>query len=330
MPPQSAGSAVYTARIRDSYPASVKTGSNHRRWAGAPAGVATVDVLLLWSARRPLSGQQRRIVMVEYRDERDLHIYTDGSSHSGPRRGGIGIRYVTVDEAGEEHVDDYPLPGYVGATNQQMEVRACIEALKALVTRRAPVSAAQYRKIVVWTDSMYLVEGFSSARFTWPRTDWTTRDGNPVSHAVVWKELVKIAGRTGKRVEINWVEGHKKSVHNKAADKLAKRSAKQQSGRSASVVKVRRKKSSKSIEVGSVTMRGQRITIRIIADHYLSVQRMNKYVYEVMSKASEFFGHVDVVYSDSDIALSAGHTYYLRFNDDAKSPRVLKVYREVG
>src|SRR4051794_38686294 len=28
---------------------------------------------------------------MEYRDERDLHIYTDGSSYSGPRRGGIGI-----------------------------------------------------------------------------------------------------------------------------------------------------------------------------------------------------------------------------------------------
>lgn len=30
-----------------------------------------------------------RIVAVEYRDERDLNIYTDGSSYQGPRRGGV-------------------------------------------------------------------------------------------------------------------------------------------------------------------------------------------------------------------------------------------------
>ena len=93
---------------------------------------------------------------MEYRDERDLNIYTDGSSYQGPRRGGIGILYVTVGDDGEEHTDPYPLPGFLGATNQQMELCAAIEALKALVTRRAPVSSGDYRRVVIWTDSMYL------------------------------------------------------------------------------------------------------------------------------------------------------------------------------
>jgi ribonuclease HI len=101
---------------------------------------------------------------VEVRDERDLNIYTDGSSYSGPRRGGVGVLYVTVDERGEEVADDYPLPGYAGATNNQMELRAAIEALLALVTRRAPVRVAPWRRIVIWTDFMYLVEGYDSAR----------------------------------------------------------------------------------------------------------------------------------------------------------------------
>jgi ribonuclease HI len=83
---------------------------------------------------------------VEYRDERDLNIYTDGSSYQGPRRGGVGILYVTVGADGEERTDPYPLPGFAGATNQQMELCAAIEALKALATHRAPVSASPHRK----------------------------------------------------------------------------------------------------------------------------------------------------------------------------------------
>jgi ribonuclease HI len=266
---------------------------------------------------------------MEYRDERDLHIYTDGSSYSGPRRGGVGILFVSVDDAGEERVDAYPESGYLGATNQQMELRAAIDALAALVRGSAPVSASPFRQIVIWTDSMYLVDGYNSARFSWLQTGWTNRDGNPVANAPMWKELLKIAGRTGKRVEIKWVKGHKKSAHNKAADKLAKESAKTQLGRRASIVKVRRKQTSKSVQVGSVRMRGQRVTIRIITDEYLPVQRLNKYKYEVVSKASEFHGNVDLIYSSAAIHLSAGHTYYVRFNDDSDAPRVVKTFREV-
>jgi ribonuclease HI len=267
--------------------------------------------------------------VVEYRDERDLNVYTDGSSYSGPRRGGIGILYVTVDENGEEKVDDYPLSGYAGATNQQMEISAAIEALKALVHGRAPVSADGFRRIVIWTDSMYLVDGFKSARFSWPQNRWMTRDGNPVRNAPLWKELVRVAGRAHRRVDIEWVKGHKSSTHNKAADRLARASAKQPTDRRVSTVKVRRRKqTTRSVERGSVEMRGQRATIHIVTDEYLSVQRLNAYKYEMLSRG-EFKGNVDQIYSEPDIYLSAGHSYYVRFNADTKAPRVVKLFREV-
>jgi ribonuclease HI len=267
---------------------------------------------------------------VEYRDERDLNIYTDGSSYQGPRRGGVGILFVVVDDDGEEHATPYPLPGFIGATNQQMELYAAIECLKALVTRRAPVPAAPYRRIVIWTDSTYMVDGYASARFTWPQTDWLTREGNPVANTQLWKELVQLAARTGKRVEIRWVKGHKKSAHNKAADKLAKLSANFQTGRRASVVKVRRKNTPVSVEVGSVGMHGQRLTIRIITDELLVKHKLNKVKYEVMSTASPYHGKVDLIYSADDIHLSAGHTYYVRVNREQRTPRVVEVFREIS
>jgi ribonuclease HI len=266
---------------------------------------------------------------VEYLDDRDINIYTDGSSYSAPRRGGIGIRYVTVDEHGHEHSDDYPLPGYSGVTNQQMELAACIEALRAVVTRRAPIRSREYRRIVIWTDSTYLVTGYDSARFNWQADRWRTRDGNPVANAAQWKELLKIAARTGLRVEMKWVKGHRNSQHNKAVDKLAKRSAQQRTGRHLSIVKVRRKVSEKAVERGSVQMLGQRATIRIITDEFLPVQRVNKYKYEIVSRSSYFHGCVDIIYSNAEIQLSAGHTYHVRFNEETARPRVLKMFREI-
>lgn len=77
-------------------------------------------------------------------------------------------------------------------------------------------------------------------------------------------------------------------------------------------------------------MLGQRITIRIITDEYLPVQDCNRYKYEVLSRASPFFGCVDVIYSSAQIHLSAGHTYHVRLNTETSAPRVIKCFREMS
>ena len=56
----------------------------------------------------------------------------------------------------------------------------------------------------------------------WQGNGWQTSDGNPVANTAQWKELLKLAHRSGKPLEMKLLKGHKKSVHNKAADKLAK------------------------------------------------------------------------------------------------------------
>ncbi len=266
---------------------------------------------------------------VEYLDERDLNIYTDGSSYSGPRRGGIGILFVTVDAQGDEQVEAYPLPGYDGATNNQAELEACVQALLAVTKRHPFIDPAPFRQIVIRTDSKYVVENYNRALYQWQSNKWLTRDGNPVANAQQWEELIKLVFRAGKRVEFRWVKGHRESTHNKTADKLAKASAALRSGQRLSIVKVRRKKTDRSVEPGSVGMHGQRMTVRIITDEFLPTQRTNKYKYEVISTGSEFRGCVDVIYSEPSIHLSAGHTYYVRVNDEPQRPRVLKMFREI-
>jgi ribonuclease HI len=82
-------------------------------------------------------------------DEGALNIYTDGSSKPTPRRGGIGIRFIYIDASGEEVVEDLSLAGYLGATSNEMEINACILALK-----HAPayLKMQDFRKIIVFTD----------------------------------------------------------------------------------------------------------------------------------------------------------------------------------
>jgi hypothetical protein len=94
-------------------------------------------------------------------------------------------------------------------------------------------------------------------------------------------------------------------------------------------VKLRRKKSKSKTVRGSIEMKGQRVTIHIINEEYLRLQKLSKYRYEVISKGSVYFGNVDIAYSELH-HLKAGHKYIITFNNDNRNPRILKVIREIG
>lgn len=164
-----------------------------------------------------------KIKAVDYPEEDALNIYTDGSMLPGPRRGGTGVIFILINEAGNEEEVPY-LPGYIGATNNQMEIRAPIEALKLALGRHPPFNPRRYRKIIIFTDSQYVANYYKTAMFTWSSNGWVKKDGAPVDNAADWKELVGLirkAGNARKRVEIRWVKG-KKTVRGKAVDREAK------------------------------------------------------------------------------------------------------------
>src|SRR4051794_33517729 len=115
--------------------------------------------------------------MAEYLDDEALNIYTDGSAFSSPRRGGVGILFVSVDTSGNEVRDEFPLPGFADATNNMMELQAPIEALRARTRGYAPVDAADFKKIVFWTDSRYVAENLDNAQYVWSNRRWMTSEG---------------------------------------------------------------------------------------------------------------------------------------------------------
>ncbi len=261
-------------------------------------------------------------------DERAVNVFTDGSSLPSPRRGGTGICIVTVDDAGHEVVDYIHPQGYQGATNQEMELMACIQALRALRGNYSPVDLTRFTKIVIHTDSQYVADNVYNAIFVWPANRWFGAEGNPIVNAKLWKELTKEIHKVDKRVDVLWFKGHSsKNPHNKTADKLAKRSAKGALREPLDPMRVRRKLSEKQSVTGSIVPEGQRITIRVVTDKWLPVQRIYRYKIEVVSANCPYDGNVDDF--SSEIMLSAGHTYDVALNDNPKNPRIEHLYSEV-
>jgi hypothetical protein len=128
-------------------------------------------------------------------------------------------------------------------------------------------------------------------------------------------------------VDIEWVKGHSKDEHNRAADRMARQSARVASRAPLSLVHVRRKLSDESVEPGSVRLQGQRLSIRVITTEYLGVQKTWKCKYEVISKKSEHYMRVDIIYSKH--LLKAGHSYFVQVCSDTNNPEIVRVFREI-
>lgn len=257
-------------------------------------------------------------------EENALNIYTDGSCYHSPRRGGIGIRFVHIADDGHESFQDVQFSGYKSATISQMELYACIMALKEAMRLHL---IEGFQKVIVFSDSQYVVDNINNAKYSWRKNKWHKRGGSPVLNADLWKELIRCIKKVGKRVEFRKVKAHSQDRHNRAVDKLAKKSAGYPYNEPLSVVQVRRKSTEESVDIGSVEMLGQRISIRIITVEYPRVQKTWKYKYEVISRTNKFKGLVDIIFSDH--MLSAGHCYYVVLNDNSEDPRIRHIIREL-
>ncbi len=261
-----------------------------------------------------------------------LSVFADGSSLSGPRRGGVGIRFVYVDRDGNETVWDSLESGVQRGTNNQMELLAVITALKEIQGRRFRTDLLQLAtKIDIYTDSQYVIDNLNRAIFEWSKNGWMTRGGPPVQNAELWQDLLRelVRLRRTKRVDIKWAKGHSASnPHNKAADTLAKESAKRPVRPQLVPGTVRRKKTAHRTEQGSVGMLGQRLQIRIVGADYLKPQGINRYRYEVMSPRSSFHGKIDFAYSE-DAGMRPGHVYLVTMNRSPQYPMITKRHLEI-
>jgi ribonuclease HI len=265
-------------------------------------------------------------------ETKTLTIYADGSVASN-NSGGVGIRIISIDLNGDEVVYDTYLAGYPNANSGQMEIIACIASLEEAVRLQLTLLIT---KIVILTDSKYVYENYQTAKFEWSKSKWLRKTGRPVQDAHLWKELVMQIRKLVKDhiyVEINWIKGHEKDKHNIYVDQMAKKASKlplDKIPRNApiSILQPRKISASPKMEIGSVKMNGQKISIRILSSKLLKPQNLWCYQYQVISRNSPFRDSVDQIFSN--ISLDTNKSYFVKFNSVTENPRIEKSYREIS
>jgi len=133
-----------------------------------------------------------------------VHMATDGACKGNPGPGGWG---VVIRSGGHEKELS---GGEPATTNNRMELTAAIRGLEAL---KRPC------RVVVSTDSRYVMDGLTKWLPGWQRNGWKTAARQPVKNADLWQELV--AAAAPHRVRWEWVKGHAGHPENERADRLA-------------------------------------------------------------------------------------------------------------
>jgi len=137
---------------------------------------------------------------------RTVEIYTDGACRGNPGPGGWGVVLIAGNHRRTLH------GGEAETTNNRMELTAAIEALNALKNKQ---------KVVLYTDSRYVMHGITEWMPNWKRRGWKTAARKPVKNRDLWQVLDEAIKRHD--IEWKWVKGHSGNDGNEAADALANR-----------------------------------------------------------------------------------------------------------
>ena len=135
----------------------------------------------------------------------NILIFTDGAAKGNPGKGGFGVVILHNKKVVE-------IGGYKAhTTNNEMELKAVVEALKEVVSKKAPAE--------IYTDSKYVVEGAKGWVFGWAKNGWKTKANSDVLNKELWQELLPLLGK----VEIVWykIPGHSGLAGNERADVIA-------------------------------------------------------------------------------------------------------------
>ncbi len=136
----------------------------------------------------------------------EIVVYTDGGCSGNPGPGGWA--YVMQWDGQESRASG----GEAATTNNRMELRAVIEALKAVGAR------ALAGPVQVHTDSTYVKNGITTWIQRWERNGWRTSAKAAVKNRELWEQLRELTKRLS--VGWHWVTAHSGIVLNEACDAL--------------------------------------------------------------------------------------------------------------
>lgn len=143
-------------------------------------------------------------------------VYTDGACLGNPGPGGWG--WVVPDGRWASGAD-------AATTNQRMELKAVLEALRALA---GPLGGP----VEVVSDSTYVVNCFRDRWWVgWLKRDWRNSNKQPVANRDIWEPLIELYREAPHEITFTWVKGHAGNEWNDVADRLAAEASRTQVGR---------------------------------------------------------------------------------------------------
>ena len=134
-----------------------------------------------------------------------VEIFCDGACSGNPGPGGYGaiLRY----SGHEKELSG----GERETTNNRMELGGAIAALESL---KRPC------RVVLTTDSQYLVKGMTEWLAGWVKKGWINSRKEPVLNRDLWERLLALANVHS--IEWVWVRGHDGHPENERCDELAR------------------------------------------------------------------------------------------------------------
>ncbi len=152
---------------------------------------------------------------------RTVLLYTDGSALENPGPGGWA---AVMHYKGRQRARSQ---GYVRTTNNRMELMGPSVALEQLVELVSQKKLALETKVIVITDSEYLVSAMVKGwAKKWRKNAWTKQNGEKAANIDLWKRILKCNDRL-KSIEFRWVRGHSNNSENNRCDAMAREAAKQ-------------------------------------------------------------------------------------------------------
>ncbi len=131
-----------------------------------------------------------------------LIIYTDGACSDNPGPGGFAAILIYKDK--QKIISGFER----NTTNNRMELKAIIEALKAIKNKKIPT--------IVYTDSIYVQKGLTVWIENWRKRNW-----KKVKNTDLWKELDYLVNQFS-HIEFKHIKGHSGNKYNELVDLLAK------------------------------------------------------------------------------------------------------------
>lgn len=157
------------------------------------------------------------------KSEHAIEIYTDGSSLGNPGPGGWGAVIIQGSMNNEQltmNNDVVELGGHEAhTTNNRMELMAAISALQFLSSYGLRTTGY---KLVLNSDSAYVLNGITKWVYGWEKNGWQTSTKSEVLNRDLWQELLVLARNPiFKNLEWKKVKGHSGVDLNERCDVIA-------------------------------------------------------------------------------------------------------------